>query len=273
MLTPLALLGALVLSACGGAAVAENSDDLTVRGYLSVEGQYRSISSFVDAEVRYQETLAACIQQEGFEYIVDLSDVEESNIALERLDPDASLFEQHIPDEDGTYGTLALIEPPGVEQSILEDVDLNLAYINSLDETTAAAYTDVRFMPGGCEDQADEASGIESLFEVTDQASEVAEVVFARMEASQELRDVNSEWSSCFELETGINLVMPVEVRALLADEAFSSGNGVSPDFEAREREFAEAATECGATGEYVSLLDETYLDFVNEELATRGLG
>ncbi|GAA3228874.1 hypothetical protein ACFP63_04285 [Oerskovia jenensis] len=217
-ITALGLTGMLLLTACGGAdAPAADEDSPLTAFYESISGDLDSEAQqkkYEEQNRKAEELVAACMVEQGFEYIpVDQS----ANVVTFEE-------EEHDPEKyaaENGYGMTIYQEPTEEEQAEMESyVDPNQDYLASMSETEMNAYNTALHgdmfavepdengeMPPletsqmGCWGAAqNEASGGEQeLWESEDMTAfnDASTKLWEDVEKSPKLSEANAKWSDC----------------------------------------------------------------------------
>lgn len=210
----------LTLAGCtagpgGGGGSELSQEDSPLQEYMAAVYESQDQSDFEEQQAKAEELTAACMADEGFEYIpVDYSS--------QYVEMDESDFEDQNTEEwvaENGYGmnpTPEQVEEQN-EQST-EIVDPNQDYIASLSEGEQAAYFEVLYGPGpdeseidedgsyeynweeaGCSGKAQHEAGGEDLWNSDEYADliDAMNAVWEDLETAPAIKAVNAEWASC----------------------------------------------------------------------------
>ncbi|MDF2846930.1 MAG: hypothetical protein K0R97_912 [Oerskovia sp.] len=229
-ITALSLTGMLLLTACGGGTDTPSADEDS-----PLTAFYESISGDLDPEAQQkkweeqnrkaEELTAACMVEQGFEYIP----VDQSG-GMVTFDE-----EEHDPEKYAAeygYGMTIYQEPTEEEQAEMDSyVDPNQAYVEAMSETEMNAYYEAlygamnsaepdengelpQFAPEemGCQGIAqNEASGGEQELWESEEMTAYSEAItklYEDVEKSPKLTEVAAKWSDCM-AEAGLDHATP----------------------------------------------------------------
>lgn len=217
-----AIVGAVIaLAGCtgGGSPVDEAESPLTeyfsavYGGELSPEEQE---AQFASDDKQREELVAACMQEQGFDYQpVDNTAYFSSSDGSEYKPDDREWVSQW------GYGA---VEFPGSDEPAMPEedmpVDPNSAYVESLSESEQAAYGEALYGPTPSEDEIGEDGSYEYNWETAgcqgaadhemtgddplqsgefDDVMEAMTALYEDVQTSPEMADLNAEWAACMD--------------------------------------------------------------------------
>lgn len=150
-LSAIAAVLAVALAGCSGNSAPEPPEEGPLTKYLSAltDGQEFTQEQFDQEQLKVEELVAACMQKEGFDY---KPNPQNSGGMISRDDDNGPQW--GTMDFAKQYGYGIVNSPWQNEEPPTDDyVDLNAAYVNSLNESEQQAYNETLYGPGPTEEQ------------------------------------------------------------------------------------------------------------------------